>query len=308
MARFENTFSWSLSRQSTFDECLRRYYLQYYGSWGGWEDSAPAQARLAYQLKQMVNLEMWVGDIVHRLIESALGRLRTGYRPKPVALKERGRSLLNTEWKQSVDKRWRENAKHNRNLFEHYYNLEISPERRAGIRERLFNCLENFCAHPLVERLVSAEPGAWLAIEELDTFEVDRVPVFVKLDCAARLDGNTVIIDWKSGKPSDRDFDQVACYALYAMQKWKAKFDVIRAQLVYLLGNETKEESVAAEQALAMQEKIVSSIHAMRERLVDLAANKAREDDFPMTDNRRICARCNFHEICFGPDVKPGSE
>jgi hypothetical protein len=39
MGDFKNQFSWSLLRDSMFNECKRRYYYYYYGSWGGWEKS-----------------------------------------------------------------------------------------------------------------------------------------------------------------------------------------------------------------------------------------------------------------------------
>jgi hypothetical protein len=36
MGELANTFSWSYSRHGMFSECLRKYWLSYYGSWGGW--------------------------------------------------------------------------------------------------------------------------------------------------------------------------------------------------------------------------------------------------------------------------------
>jgi len=309
MGQLVNTFSWSLSRQQMFDDCRRQYFLNYYGSWGGWEDGADPAARLAYRLKQIVSLEMWIGDIVHRLIHSQLERMRRGFRPMPKPLCEQARNLLNTEWRQSDEKRWRENAKHNRNLFEHYYGIEISERRRAEIRDRLFGCLENFCRLPLLDQLLVADRAAWLAVEQLDTFLVDRVPVYVKIDCAVRLEGRTVIVDWKSGRPSERDGPQVACYALFATQKWNARFEAMRAMLVYLQSNETVEPAIGPEQALAMQEKIVSGVAAMRALLTDPAHNVAREEDFPMTDQKGRCRRCDFHEICYGAGpIKPNAE
>jgi len=275
--------------------------LNYYGAWGGWEDGANAAARLAYRLKQIVTLEMWIGDIVHRLIEGQVNRVRRGFRPMPQPLREQGRAILNQEWRQSLDQRWRENPKHNRNLFEHYYAIGISDERRAELRDRLFACLDHFCALPLLDRLAALDPNAWLAVEQLDTFLVDRVPVYIKIDCAARVEGRTLIIDWKSGRASDRDLQQVACYGLYAMQKWNIGFESLGAALVYLLENTTSETPITADRALALQERIVTGIQAMCEALADPAGNVAREEDFPMTDQKRRCRRCDFHEICYGP-------
>ena len=39
-----NDFSWSKSRHEKFQECLRAYYLHYYGSWGGWEEGRERRA------------------------------------------------------------------------------------------------------------------------------------------------------------------------------------------------------------------------------------------------------------------------
>ncbi len=61
MAELENTFSWSFSRHSTFEECPRKYWFNYYGAWGGWEYDAPAEARELYLLKKISNLHMLAG-------------------------------------------------------------------------------------------------------------------------------------------------------------------------------------------------------------------------------------------------------
>jgi hypothetical protein len=37
----ENKFNWSVSRDGVFQECPRRYYFQYYGSWGGGNTTPP---------------------------------------------------------------------------------------------------------------------------------------------------------------------------------------------------------------------------------------------------------------------------
>ena len=40
MAELTNEFSWSRSRDGTFQDCRRRYFYHYYGAWGGWEAAA----------------------------------------------------------------------------------------------------------------------------------------------------------------------------------------------------------------------------------------------------------------------------
>ncbi|NOZ64350.1 MAG: hypothetical protein GXO71_05370, partial [Caldiserica bacterium] len=45
MKELVNEFSWSKSRDIIFRECPRKYYFNYYGSWGGWKFDAPERTR-----------------------------------------------------------------------------------------------------------------------------------------------------------------------------------------------------------------------------------------------------------------------
>src|SRR6476659_5684864 len=71
-----NEFSWSKSREGIFNECKRRFWFQYYGSWAGWEPEADARARDIYVLKQLRTRHIWIGNIVHEAIERSLKNMR----------------------------------------------------------------------------------------------------------------------------------------------------------------------------------------------------------------------------------------
>ena len=45
MAEFRNELGWSRSRAGSFDACPRRYWFDYYGSWGGWKESSETRTR-----------------------------------------------------------------------------------------------------------------------------------------------------------------------------------------------------------------------------------------------------------------------
>ena len=84
----ENVFSWSKSRAEEFQECQRKYFYDRYASWGGWERQAPAEARLAYILKNLKNRWAWKGETVHHVIEDVLKSLRAGKAVSPAEAKE----------------------------------------------------------------------------------------------------------------------------------------------------------------------------------------------------------------------------
>ena len=43
--RLENKLSWSVSRSNILNTCQRKYYYNYYLSWGGWESHTDERAK-----------------------------------------------------------------------------------------------------------------------------------------------------------------------------------------------------------------------------------------------------------------------
>jgi len=304
MAELTNTFSWSHSRAKMFRECLRRYYWNYYGSWNGWRQVAPEEARLAYRLKHLATLPMWAGGVVHRVIENALRAIRAGQNPALEALREEARLWLNEGWAQSLRKEWQRDPKRKVNLFEHYYGAgaAISKERRGELREHVFGCVGRFFESQARALLLREGPQRWLALEDLQSFDLIGVPVWVKLDAAVREGDGAAIIDWKTGARSDDDPAQIHTYALYAMTRWRFHCGQIAARVIYL--REGAEERIVPEAAAVIdhRETIMASIEKMRSLLADPAANEASLDSFPMCDDRAKCARCNFKQLCLGKE------
>src|SRR3989475_12043166 len=69
MGEIANEFSWSRSRDHTFQDCRRRYFYHYYGSWGGGGAGAPEDIRRLYILKQLAARQQWAGRVVPDAIE-----------------------------------------------------------------------------------------------------------------------------------------------------------------------------------------------------------------------------------------------
>lgn len=149
MPELANEFSWSRSRDNTFQECKRRYYYHYYGSWGGWEAGVAADVRTLYILKQLASRQMWAGRVVHDAIEMALQIFQHG-RDVPVEpfiadTIERMRG----EWRSSRDRRYRDNPK-TLALFEHEYAVELKAEVWQALSRNVSTCLRNFFRLPLL--------------------------------------------------------------------------------------------------------------------------------------------------------------
>src|SRR5207253_5527500 len=111
MAELTNDFSWSRSRDNSFQECKRKYYYHYYGAWGGWDAAASPEVRRLYVLKQLASRQQWAGRVVHDAVEMALHVFAQG-RDIPVEpfiadVIERMRG----DWRSSKAGRYRDNPK-----------------------------------------------------------------------------------------------------------------------------------------------------------------------------------------------------
>ncbi|MBI4470218.1 MAG: PD-(D/E)XK nuclease family protein, partial [Acidobacteria bacterium] len=225
MSSFVNTFSWSKSRHDNFQECPRRYYFQYYGSWGGWNAGAEARTREIYLLKQLKTRQMWKGDLVHRMIRSALEMFRAeGRVPAAPVLSERMVEQMRQEFRDSRSARYRTANKANA-LFEHEYGIPVPDVDWQRQRDEAVKCLTQFFKSETLRELARIGPKQLVEIDkdQPDQFIFEGIPVFVKLDLAYRRpDERWVIVDWKTGSGSADDL-QAACYVMYLSHAYGAK-------------------------------------------------------------------------------------
>ena len=288
-----------LAPASTFKDCRRRYYFQYYGSWGGWEVTADPETREIYILKQLKSRQMWAGEVVHSCIERSLENLRAGI--EPLAL-EKILSLtldqMRTEWKQSQTKTYRSRPKTTA-LFEHEYEVPISDEEWQSNAAHVETCLRNFYGSETYRWIQDLPRDQWLEIEDFSSFRLDATKVHVKLDFACK-DGNDIrIFDWKTGRRDEEDNSvQLACYALYATEKWEAAPGNVRTAEFSLARNQLQEYSVSEPDIDRIRNYIQASIRDMKELLLDPATNQISKDSSPLTTELWRCRTCNFKRLC----------
>jgi hypothetical protein len=307
MNRFDrNAFSWSHSRHEVFGECLRRYYYHYYGAWGGWKADADPDTRRLYALKQLKSRHLWAGGHVHAAVASVLQPLRSGERglPEPrAALSERTAEStlkrMREEFRASRAQAYLRDPRHTLGLIEHHYAEAVSDDDWKALAENVRRAIIGFFHNPHLTEIEAVDPRAFLALEDLDTFDVSGVPAYVKLDLAYRLPDGARILDWKTGRRTPRPESlQLGGYALYAAQRWGIAPASIEVCEVNLTTGEEAAARVSDEQLAGTRDAIASSIRAMRARLQDPEANAARVEDFPAQLSQRACQQCPFREAC----------
>ncbi len=314
MAELKNTFTWSVSRNSTFETCLRQYWWTYYGSWGGWNRDADPEARRAYMLKNLSNRWAWVGSVVHAAIEQILKRLQRrqgsgrldfdGSGNDGIVRDEEVEKLtvrMRKDFVSSRDGRYRAQPKREFGLIEHEYGEAVSPDEWASMNDRARTALAAWIDSPLFDEIRTSDPSRWLPIEKLEQFMLDDTPVWVVLDFARRLADDTVhIYDWKTGKVApDANRPQLGCYTLFVGERYGVPFDRVVNHLVYLGDTMTPVTfQLDATDLETTRSFLRESIARMKARLLDPADNAARREDFPLTDDLTRCAGCAYRSLC----------
>ncbi len=282
-------FSWSLSRHDAFMTCKRRYYYAYY---------AAREDPEIYRLKKLSALPMWAGSVVHDALERLLKtrEVLPGAAEQEALVRAVVHSQMVADWRDS------ERGSLRFRLFEHEYGLPVEREDKRIAVTVVMRALRNALASETLREAFEAGRAAALSVEELVSFHVGDVPVWLRMDLAFRTRaGQVLIVDWKTGRKEGRFAEtQVAGYALYAQaQRWVRAPEELRTELAYLVVPRFVRRQVPAALLQHARRFIQRSAQAMRALLRDPLANVAHIDDFPMIDRPQVCRRCNFRRLCF---------
>jgi CRISPR/Cas system-associated exonuclease Cas4 (RecB family) len=198
---------------------------------------------------------------------------------------------LREGFRQSRDGVYRSEPKEAVGLFEHEYAEDIGDKEWQRIRDRVYRCLDHFYASDIRETILETRIENW---------QIDGVTVYVAPDFALRNpQGNALVIDWKTGWQAVQDRTQIVCYGLFAKEKWGVDAKRAIGELHYLLSGTVDIVTLDDTTLEEGTQHIRSSISAMKERLSDPEANRAEMERFEQTENRDLCARCNYRRVCW---------
>lgn len=135
--------------------------------------------------------------------------------------------------------------------------------------------------------------------------------VFVRVDLLYQYDGKWWVVDWKTGRSSAQDKQQLCFYALYVRLKYRVpRYEDICLYNEYLENERLTVSSphedlsptiIYASQAMinGAIDFIGRSMNEMRAYLADPARNMPLPvEHFPPAADTRWCRYCNFQELC----------
>ncbi len=311
MSDLTNEFSWSWSRHRTFGECTRKYWLNHYGSWGGWDtDTAAPDVREAYIQKNLNNRPLWIGSVVHEAVEWVVREMRFGRYHDPKRVVERFERHARRQLDDSQRGLYRVNPKKFPGFGAHYYNEASDPDDWQEAVSDIGALIGNVFDNPVFLRLAQV-PDRIRESEKLMRVRIDDVPVWVSLDVLVEDgQGGFVVVDWKTGRHHDssRIEGQLGVYAAYVMSRYfnvnptsEGPKPVDKLKTMYAnLRKGTQEVFTIGEEGLERTlNTIRDSSTSMLERLIDPPNNTAREQDFPkLPEGDPVCATCFYRRSC----------
>ena len=308
----KNEFAWSWSRHEMFYQCPRKIYWQYYGFWGGWKPDAPDVAALAYRLKQIRSVGMLVGGTLHEVVRERLHLRSEAGGPVPAQqIQDEVERRVLKRMRESRNRDWErfKNPKKYAILFEDYYGPGIDDAQRDAALALIRDCTKGFAANVYARRAFAVAKRRLRIIDPSDfeqmRLNIDGVLAYAAPDLVVEdAEGVLHVVDWKTGKTSKADVAQLAVYGLYVTEKVGAPLERVVAHIVNVRTGERERHDRLRESVTEARRRVSTYTADVRSRLTDVANNIAGDiERFPMTDNRQICRRCKFQEICARSDA-----
>ena len=103
----------------------------------------------------------------------------------------------------------------------------------------------------------------------------DSLKIYSKIDLLYKdYDGYYVIVDWKTGRPSESDKEQLLVYAWYVIEQYGVHYSRIKGRLEYLLDGHAEEIIFKNEDIQYIRSKVLNDLKIINYYLEDAILNK----------------------------------
>lgn len=297
---FRNEFSWSKSRDGLFKECKRKYFFNHYGFWDGWVASEDERIKRIYYLKKLATKELWMGSVVHEIIEYVLKKFRVGEEIRLSHAMIILRKRMESDFAMSKLKEYTGFKSNAHRFFEDEYDIGISEEAKKGLYDKAELCLINFFNSDIFMEIRRTPLADWVTLEDFLSFDFEGTRIFLSIDFAMRKGDKIILYDWKTGSERKSDYGlQLSLYALYISERFGFRPEDIEAKMFYLAIDKVDSFDVDYIGLEEMRSYMKGSILDMKKLLLDVTDNEAIEEDFEKHEGY-WCNRCNFRKVCLG--------
>ncbi len=299
-----------------FRTCPRAFFYNYF-PWG-----EPDQDVLVF-LKRTLSLEQMIGQVVHDAIALALRQYQSNkiiYPDLAPLVIQDLKGRIQTSFYLSKFVKDGKRPPSNEPVLQHHLENGPSPAMEKAARDTAIENVQAFLNSEAWKFLQTTDTEKW---EPIDTSTCTKpsilasraigfksafdLRVFTPFDLAIRYNGDFIIVDWKTGKRTQRNLEkarkQTVGYALWALD-FGIPLNGIQVQPFWLTEGEIWDpQRITRDEVRSVQEDIEMQ-NAAEKALLKEAADKNGEKtyvalagNFPAKPGW-ACAGCKFKAIC----------
>lgn len=292
LRRFEFTdlLGWSYTRFSTFEECKRKYFYEYYRKF-----DLANRPQIEF-LRNLTTVPLEVGNISHKLINRLLQRLQ-----------KTSDQIDLEKFFEYAERKTIELCKE-KTFEEVYFKKSDQIDFKAEVFEKVSIAMENFLKSDrlqwLFEEAIASKDEWYVEHEDPKNFgecRIDSLKAYCKVDFMFPIGDELHIIDWKTGKSDYAKHSiQLKGYAGWANFQFGADVASVKPTVAYLLP-EYSERSV--ELNLYDIDDFAELVKVQTEEMYEYC--EIPETNFPlpkesfaMTPHEGFCKFCKYRELC----------
>ena len=292
--------TWSYSRRSTFEQCPRRYFYQYYGANKRGSLPEVKRQRLRF-LKGLRNRHERAGGLLHLGIAKYLRDSNTGAVAEPGGLGRWLAGIFEKDIAYSASDpggTTPHSGSYPPVLLSEFYNGQSDAEELChAARARMTAGFETFCVSPSYPQFRDLSGYSDVLIEKRISVLDLPFKVTGQVDLAFRSCSDIFVVDWKLGDPSNADDSlQLVSYALWACQQFDVSPGAVHLAKVHL-GSGTVVSAQMDENAFRRgRARILQD--AERMAAMDMYGRDGNEDAFTPCAQSAVCSLCPFLGVC----------
>jgi hypothetical protein len=292
---------WSYSRRNTFEQCLLKYYFDYYGSIKRYAPHEPDKA-LIRGLKLRQNRYERTGEIIHEVIADYFRAAQNGRVHSLNLMVERAKRSLSDHVTFSRTETGNSSSAvtpaQSAQLVEFCNDREAAEDLYRDAEQRMVSAIQNFEQHSRYEEIRATGRSTPTEIERM--FRLKNWPCRVAgvVDFAARACGVPAVVDWKSGKQyhSEDDSLQLTAYSFWGAENFGCPPEKVVVYKAFL----STGELVRYKQTKLSLDKGKRRILQDVERMVEIHQYgvEGRRRAFTPCAQSKVCILCPYLKIC----------
>lgn len=286
---YNNVIKWSNFKHRIYNDCKRKFLYKYVGSLVD-----PYDKEKAEKLKKLKTLKNWQGEIVHRYIDISIN----------LDSIELSLEKFKNEFYSTL-------ANPSEKITEYYYGIQITNSQIEEIYNTSVISLKNFWFYYQNNIRKLREKIIFRDSYDIQTFRIREIDILYKPDLVVKDEDELTIFDWKT-QELEADLNQFKLYSLAYLTQFESQKIKVKSKIVTLYPTLKEDEIIFSKQDIDEYIDFIYDsyldIKTFMDQMRIFTQNEFEnlfieiKKRFEKTQNRNICSRCEFRELCFGKE------